>query len=116
VVHLLSTDPATAAIRLRLAAFTDVALALADALEAAAEPAALETVTDAVRRAFARLPAPPGGDADAAAAYQVARDIATADCDFVTSVAREHRRTSSPDLVLTGYGRWVREQLDLVRA
>ena len=114
MVHFLSTDADAA--RLRLAAFADVALALAEALESSAEPATLGAVTDAVRRAFARLPVPSGSDADAASAYQIARDIATTDCDFVTSVAREHRGAGSPDLVLTGYGRWVREQLILVRA
>jgi hypothetical protein len=105
MVQLL--DPAE---RLRLTAFADVALALADALESAADPVTLQSVTDAVRRAFARLPEPPGEDS----AYQIAHDIATADCDFVTRAARDHRSAGGPDLVLAGYGRWVREQLRLM--
>jgi hypothetical protein len=106
MVRLLS-DPAD---RLRLTAFADVALALADALESTAAPVTLESVTDAVRRAFARLPRPEGDDP----AYQIAHDIATADCDFVTRAARDHHSAGGPDLVLSGYGRWVREQLQLM--
>lgn len=106
MVRLLS-DPAD---HLRLTAFADVALALADALESATDPANLQSVTDAVRRAFARLPRPDGEDP----AYQIAHDIATTDCDFVICAARDHGSTGGPDLVLSGYGRWVREQLSLM--
>jgi hypothetical protein len=113
MVRLFSdpTQSRPAADRLRLTAFADVALALADALESAADPATLEAVTDAVRRSFARLPVPAGDDP----AYQVAHDIATADCDFVTRAARRYRDTGGADLVLAGYGRWIREQLDLMQ-
>jgi hypothetical protein len=103
------------AFRLRLAVFADIALALAEALEAASAAAAVVKATDAVRRAFSRL-SPPTADADGAAAYRVAQDIATTDCDFAGWASRRQRDAGRPDLILVGYGRWVREQLALIRA
>ena len=103
------------AFRLRLAVFADIALALAEALEAAPPAAAVAKATNAVRRAFSRL-SPPAIGGDEAAAYRVAQDIATKDCDFVGWASRRHRDAQGPDLVLVGYGRWVREQLALMRA
>src|SRR5437868_3948527 len=77
------------AFRLRLAVFADIALALAEALEAAPAGAAVAKATDAVRRAFSRL-SPPTAGADGAAAYRVAQDIATTDCDFAGWATRRH--------------------------
>ena len=100
---------------LRLAVFADIALALAEALEAAPAAVAVAKATDAVRRAFSRLSAPAAG-ADDAAAYRVAQDIATTDCDFVGWAGRQRRGAERTDLILVGYARWVREQLALIRA
>jgi hypothetical protein len=100
---------------LRLAVFADIALALAEALEAGPVAAALGKATEAVRRAFSRL-TPPFAGAYGSAAYRVAQDIATSDCDFAEWASRRHRDAQCPDLVLVGYGRWVREQIALIRA
>jgi hypothetical protein len=103
------------AFRLRLAVFADIALALAEALEAAQAAAAVAKATDAVRRAFSRL-SPPTAGSDQAAAYRVAQDIATTDCDFVRWAGHQRPGAERPNLILVGYGRWVREQIALIRA
>jgi hypothetical protein len=117
---LLRDSPGASDFRLRLAVFAEAARTLAEALERAPTGVSLGRQTEAVRRAFGRVPGPPPGDAAAAARYGVARLIATHDCDFVLWAAgRPGDRAAGPggaDPLYAGYARWIREQLGLLGA
>jgi hypothetical protein len=105
------------AFRLRLAVFADVALALTDALEASPAGASFVNEAGAVWRAFGHVPPPPDEDHGLARQYRLARDIATADCEFVLWAGRQSsgQACGGPDLVCRGYARWIREELGLLR-